>query len=150
MQRNELDKELASSINPLLFGCFILVHMRENPGPGPQSEPYHNHYAARRLVTSEGYEGHWVPAGLLAELFGIRKLAESTNEIAEGMFFVARIWRAWADLKRDLRLDSKTHWVKIAPARGYRFPARLFAKKAFKDLLLPYAPPEDIVDLSNQ
>jgi hypothetical protein len=132
----------------LPFGCFILVHLRENSSPDSEEGTYRNHYAARRLVTSEGYEGHWIPEGTLAQLFGIRKLAESTNEIAEGMFFVARIWRAWADLKQDLRLDPTVYWVKIAPARGYRFPARLFAKKAFKDLLLPYAPPpEDTEDL---
>ncbi len=114
------------------LGCWIIVYERT------AESVYHNHYLAKRLVSSDGYHGPEVPSSWLSEAVGLVALGRGVNKLGEGMFFLGRLYTSWVSLKDELKLEPSKHKVRIAPADHYVFPKRLFSRKAFRGLINGY------------
>ncbi len=114
------------------LGCWILVYERTG------ESVYHNHYLAKRLVSSDGYHGPEVPGSWLSDAVGLVALGRGINKLGEGMFFLGRLYKAWVGLRDEFKLEPSKHKVKVTPAEGYVFPRRLFTRRAFRGLINGY------------
>ena len=80
------------------IGAYLCVYLREGEKPPTEAYLVHNHYLARRLITTEGYHTHKVPGDVLSRIFNIDHLAIGINDLGEGLFFVGRLVKTWFEV----------------------------------------------------